>query len=66
MSGQDQEPGNTVLNIAPQPAGLGKVAKNKYLAHLVISVTSCYSHPAVLMLPKTLDSPHTNPYLEAP
>lgn len=61
-SGQDQDPGSLPsLNIAPQPVELGKVAENKHLARSVISVTSCYSHPAVQMLPKMLGSRTESP-----
>lgn len=57
MPGPDQEPGSLPsLNIAPQPAELGKVAAKKHLAHSVISVTSCYSHPALQILHETLGS----------
>lgn len=62
MPGPDQEPGSLPsLNIAPQPAELGKVAENKHLAYSVISVTSCYSHPAVQILPETLGSRTESP-----
>lgn len=61
-SGQDQDPGSLPsLNIAPQPVELGKVAENKHLARSGISVTSCYSHPAVQMLPKMLGSRTVSP-----
>lgn len=50
----------------PQPAELGKVAENKHLARSVISVTSCYSHPAGQTLPKMLGSRTRVPSMKPP
>lgn len=65
-TGQDQEPENALLNIAPRPAGHGKVTKSKHLAGSVTSVTSCYSRPACSDAARNAGPLPGDPYLEAP